>query len=82
LGSGEVLVRRIKGQFPRFELDQAHPLARGVYDAAGRARAPYLLSLYYSGLNRMFKDITDEDDEHFSLALADLASEVFENGRG
>jgi len=74
---GTVLVKRIRGSVPRFELDIRHHMALGNDGMSfSKASIPYLLSVYYSALNRMFRDITDADDEGFTMALAEMATDL------
>ncbi|MBI5243166.1 MAG: hypothetical protein HY922_05690 [Elusimicrobia bacterium] len=57
-------------------LNTAHPLIRSL-DAAGplERRLPYLVSIFYTALNRAAPEITDEADIQAQLALVDYLLE-------
>ncbi|HBL16195.1 MAG TPA: hypothetical protein DD417_05385 [Elusimicrobia bacterium] len=72
---GKLLWSGAKGT-PGFVLNAEHPLVRGlVAGPALRDTLPYAASVCFSGFNRLFKDISDAEDEQFILGLLDLALE-------
>lgn len=71
---GGRLIEKTPEEF--WALNLEHPLVREADRGAPETAEPYLLSILFTGLNRIYKDITDEADVRFSLALAESILEA------
>jgi hypothetical protein len=65
-------------------LNLAHPLAKAIASQRGLDTVvPYLVSVYCTGVNRLQRDVTDEEDARLTEALLDIALRTYlpESGR-